>query len=206
MVKPICSFSTVALAFAGAMAIGPTASAAGSITYTESGLVQYEINGGAIQGGVNGALLTITETADTSGVLNFSPVFENKGTATFTLGSLAGTFTDSMAVDDEQNVNLAGFSDISDAGAFVLTTTDSAFGSYELATAIGPVTDTAGSDTGVGFPTTLGVLSINIALGDTTFTATTSTTTPPVTTPEPASMTLLGMALVGLGLARRRRA
>jgi len=195
-----------AAAFVALAAGYATSAFAGSITYTESGDVQYTINGGSIQGGPDGALLTITETANTSTVLNASPDFENQGTVTFTIAGLGGgTFTDSMAVIDETGLNTVGFSDISDLGPFVLTTTNSAFSSYQLATAIGPVTSTAGTDTGVPFPSTIGSLEINTTVGQTTFTATTGGSSPPTNTPEPASLGVLLTGLAGLYKVRRAR-
>jgi hypothetical protein len=195
-----------------ALIAGYAASAhAGMITYTESGNVQYSLDGSTtILGGSSGALMTITEIANTSTVLNAGGgVYENQGTATFAIsGGPSGTFTDNMAVDDEQTGNIAGFSDLTQEGAFVLTTTSTQFGTYTLSTAIGPVTNTAGFDNDVPFATTAGTLEIDTTVGNSTFTATTSgssgPTGGPTSAPEPASLGLLLTGLAGLCKFRRR--
>jgi hypothetical protein len=143
------------------------------------------------------ALVTIRLVGDTSNVTGGSGLFTNSvGTFTLMVAGIGSTvFTDSMLVFDNQNVSRAGFADVTQNGA-VLATTDAAFATYDLTTAIGPITDSSFIRPDLFFNTGLGLFNI-ASVGDSTFTAT--------IVPEPAGLLLLGSSLFGIGGFARRR-
>ena len=91
----------------------------------------------------------------------------------------------------ELPIPLAGFADFT-ADLTILDTFSSAFATYGLSTAIGPVTGGAVFNSGTGFATTAGTLIIGSISGDATFTA---------TIPEPATWAMMALGFAALGLA-----
>jgi hypothetical protein len=166
---------------------------AGPIAYTESTTASGSLGSGAF---VNESVL-LTMTADTATIYDSFGVLYNPGTLTVKVPGLpTATFTDDMQAVDNPNVPDAGFSDLTIAYA-VLFTHNSAFSTYDLTTAIGPLVGTSAFNAGKAFPTTAGRFVVD-SVGDTTFTATTAATT---AVPEPSSRALLGTALLCLALA-----
>jgi hypothetical protein len=138
--------------------------------------------------------------SDTSGVTGGGGFFTN-ALGTFTVdvaGVGTATFTDSMFVFDNQGAIAAGVADTTQNGS-VIDTFDAAFGTYDLKTAIGPITNTPFIRPDLTYGTTLGGLNIQSS-GNSTFTATTGTTVP-----EPGSLALLGTGVVGLFGSLRRK-
>ena len=94
-----------------------------------------------------------------------------------------------------QTVGGAGFFD----GIDILDTVSTAFGTYALSTAIGPVSGRPIIIASFPYPTGLGSFQITSVSGDATFTAA-------VATPEPSSMFMLGTGLLGvLGIWKGQR-
>jgi hypothetical protein len=142
--------------------------------------------------------VTLTETADTSGIALFSPgVYILPGTVTVTVPGIGtGTFTDSMEVFSNQNASDGGFYDLTLPGN-VLFNDNAAFATYDLSTPIGPLSGTSFVDTTDTFATTLGNFSFSFGASTATFTAVNSAA------PEPGTMGLLGIGLAAAVLGRR---
>src|SRR5262249_31601432 len=140
---------------------------AAPITYTESATVSGTLGGTPFSG-----VITITGTGNTTGVFN-DGIFRNNVSASFSIsGDGSGTFTDAIQVFDNHAQAAAGFDDITLGQPSILDTFNSAFATYNLTTAIGPITGSSFINPGLAFATTAGALVINTS-GNSTFTATT---------------------------------
>ncbi len=170
---------------------------ASPITYTESATASGTLGAQSF----TDALVTLTLNGDTSNVTGGSGFFSNSvGTFTVDVAGIGtATFTDSMQVFDNQGSIAAGFGDNTQGGS-VLDTFDATFATYDLTTAIGPITNSNFIRPDLTFATTLGGFNIQSA-GLATFTASTAA----VAAPEPASLTLLGLGIASLAGYRLRR-
>ena len=174
---------------------------ASPVSYTEMG----DISGFFNLVPFTNKLGTVVLTGDTSAIMNFGGgIYENRGTATLTIAGVTSspvTFTDSMAVIDEQGIPEAGISDISSSGMFVFATFDPFFSTYDLSKTIASLVGTGGIDTGP-FPTTGGSLVITSLDPNTTFSAIVGVSS----VPEPTFLIPLFVALTGIAIVRSRRA
>jgi hypothetical protein len=178
---------------------------ADTITYTESATASGSLGGTPF----SDSLITLTFVGDTANIVS-SPSFYSIALGSITigvssLGTLA-TLTDPGYVFDAQlggpsGSGAAGFHD-SSVSLDILDITDPAFGSYNLATTIGPITDTELFNAGISFETNSGALIIYSA-SDSTFSATPESSDPQA--PEPATMALFAFGFAGiLAVARRK--
>jgi len=178
---------------------------ASTITYTETATVSGTLTiSPTLIHILTNDLLTLTGTGNTANVTNpVSGVFLNNVTASFTVSSggtviESGTFTDPIEVFDSQ-VGVspsAGFHDNANSQD-ILDTFNAAFASYALSTSIGPIIGAANNDLGVSYPTSAGLLNIDSAGPNATFTA--------VVTPLPAALPLFATGIGALGLLGWRR-
>src|SRR5262249_25263809 len=158
------------------------------ITYREEAIASGSLGGIPF----TNADIVMRMSGDTTNVL-FDGIanWENFGTTTVTVPGIGtATFTDAnTGVFATPSQSLAGFTNVF---AINLATVNPAFASYDLKSAIGPITgSTVGSFLGTGDPTTLGefVFSTSAPPATATFTA--------QVVPEPASLTLLGLGAFG---------
>jgi hypothetical protein len=173
------------------------AASAGPITFTETQLGIGSLGGTSF----NNALVTLVLTTDTSTITG-SGIFYDIGPATVTVAGIGtATFTDTMEVFSNQGNHAAGIEDAQPGMGDVLDVFNTAFGTYALNTAIGPLPGNPEGSPGQSFPTSLGAFILtSSANGDhpAMFAATTVGSVP-----EPATLGLL-TAGIALFLIRRR--
>jgi len=162
----------------------------------------------------NNKNITLTGVGNTADITTpNSYEYLDEVTATFSIaGGPSGTFTNKLDVYEDQTNSLgalvgAGFASELYSGYDIMGTSNAAFGSYDLAYSIGPVSGGSESNAGgSGFldPTNKGLFTVDAVSGDTSFQAET-TASAPSAVPEPSSLTLLGTGLCSaVAIARRK--
>jgi len=189
--------TTITLLALAVLLCGATQAKAGSITYT----VQDTASGTLGASSFTDALVTVSFTGNTANVYGGSGFWQiDLGTASVNIaGTGSALFTDAMFVFDNQGAVAAGIGDNNCIGckASVLDTYNSAFGSYDLMSAIGPLSGGVYFRPDLSYGTDAGLLHFSDAGGTSSFKA--------VVTPEPATFTLLASLLGMAALGRRRK-
>jgi hypothetical protein len=212
MSKPTKLLPALALGVTGVISAAVPALAV-PITYTET------VTGATGFLGVNpftNATVTLTMNNNTSTVTKDTsqpePIYDNVGTLTLSIsnGETATFITDTFEASDNQNTTsgnpAAGFGDVNAANRAILFTTNAiAFSSYNLQTAIGPITGTAVNFSArQAFPTNEGSFILTTATGTATFTATVAVPAPLIGRGLPVVLACSGI-LFGTGLLERSR-
>jgi len=186
---------TIAIAAAAALCVSAPLRAS-PITYT---IAVADASGTLGGSSFLSATVTITLTGDTSSV---SGGFSNQITAEADVAGIGtATLTSSFLLLERHGSTALDIIDPS-ITFFLVEISDPAFASYDLASALGPLSIGPGSTEtpGINYPTTLGNLELNNNDGA-TFTASTTT----AATPIPAALPLFATGIGGLGLLGWRR-
>lgn len=153
-------------------------------------------------------LVTFSWTGDTTNVFySYSDqIYSNSSADLSTIVTISGlgsaSFLYGMYVFSDQNYKVGGFGNWNSPYLYLLDTADATFGSYDLKTAIGPITNTGNFVFGSLIPTDHGYFNISSlgGNGSATFTATVE-----ATTPESGTLALFGSGCLALiGVLRRR--
>ena len=153
-------------------------------------------------------MVTFSWTGDATNVFySYSDqIYSNSSAPLSTVVTISGlgsaSFLYGMYVFSDQNYKVGGFGNWASPYLYVLYTADATFGSYDLKTAIGPITNTGGFVSGSLIPTDHGYFKISSlgGNGSATFAATLETATP-----EPGTLALFGSGCLALvGVLRRR--
>ncbi|MGA2606729.1 MAG: hypothetical protein ABSH01_04640 [Terriglobia bacterium] len=153
---------TLSLLALGVLLCGAVQAKAETITYT----VQDTVSGTLDSNSFFDALVTVAFTGDTANVWGGAIFWEiDVGTATVDIAGIgAATFTDAMFAFDNPS-GAAGIGDniCSGCGGSVLDTFNSAFGSYDLMSAIGPLSGDVYFRPDLSYGTTAGLLNFSSA-------------------------------------------
>jgi hypothetical protein len=192
----------ILVATVASLTLAPATARSELITYEFSGIVSGTLG----QGDLVDAPFVFTLTADASGITPVGSlvlVTENV-TLDFSIGGLSGSFIDPfhvfrLALGPNSSVGLSPAS-----GDDLVSITDPSFLNYDLASAIGPITQAPPDFINVGeaYATTLGDLTF-IDAPDTSVTFRAFLATPAV--PEPSGLVLACVAAASAVASGRRR-